>query len=162
MLLQCLVHILHNRLVSRQQQTGILFQLFYSMLSLTSLYRDIASKTQELADSILQSLLIASTQIHSFVAHTSTCVNNHGALLFFIIHLIALMKSRVNEYGLELCQCLACMFGVSFKTYGYEVHSTRYQYTVADILPLDAYSLYIIHDTLNSLIESKDWSWTFD
>lgn len=44
------------------------------------------------------------------------------------------------------------------RTYGYEVHSTRYQYTVADILPLDAYSLYIIHDTLNSLIEWKELS----
>ena len=107
---------------------------------------------------MLQSLIFASTQIHSFLAHsnTSTCVNNRGALLFFTIHLIALMKSRVDEYGLELCQCLACMFGVPFKAYGYEVHSTRYQYTVADILPLDAYSLYIIQDTLNPLINWKE------
>ena len=156
--IQCLVHILHNRLVSRQQQVGVLFQLFYAILSLTSLYRDIAFTTQERTDSILQSLMVASTQIHSFLAHsnTSSCVNNRGALLFFTIHLIALMKSRIDEYGLELCQCLACMFGGPFKSYGYEVHSIRYQYTAADILPLDAYSLYIIQDTINSLVNWKE------
>ena len=109
---------------------------------------------------MLQSLFVACTQVHNFLAYSSinSCVNNHGAFLFFVIHIIALMKSRVDEYGLELCQCLACAFGVTFKPRSHEVHITRFQYTVADILPLDAYSLFIIQDSLSSLPDWKEFA----